>query len=134
MSDDGTHASALLAAMPEGIGDLMYASPEWVEAASDVLAAVVAKYADGLKDLEKFTLCVVAHNPPAYLHCGASLAWHAAFDGSTVKMKTTELPANDCDFKVQGDHSILSNLARIQHYGRDPKLVAAARERLAKLS
>ena len=33
-------ASAVLAVMPDGIGDLTFASAEWVEAAQEVLSAV----------------------------------------------------------------------------------------------
>ncbi|MFP6581617.1 MAG: hypothetical protein VCD00_03585, partial [Candidatus Hydrogenedentota bacterium] len=42
--------------------------------------------------------------------------------------------ANQCDYKVEGDHSIISNLARIQYHGNDPEIVAAAQVRLRKLS
>jgi len=134
MSNESARASVVLAAMANGIGDLTYASPEWVVAAGEVLRATAAKYADGLTNLGAFTLCEVAHNPPAYMHCGPSLAWHTKFNGSTVKVHEGELPDEECDFKMQGDHSIMSNLARIQYHGKDPKIVAAAKERLFKLS
>lgn len=120
--------------MPEGIGDLTFASEAWVAAAGEVLAAAVAKHAAGLADLGRFTLCEVAHNPPAYLHAGASLAWHARFDGAAVAVAPGELPAAECDCKVQGDHSIMSNLGRIRSHGNDPEVVAAAQARLGKLS
>lgn len=129
-----TKASVVLAAMADGIGDLTFASAEWVEAAQEALTAAATKHADGLKDLGQFTLCEVAHNPPAYLHGGATLAWHVTFNGSEVEARVGELPAKDCDLKIQGDHSIMSNLARIQHHGKDPKVVAAAQARLTKLS
>ena len=127
-------ASAVLAAMAEGIGDLTFASPEWVAAAQEALTVAATRHADGLKDLGKFTLCEVGHNAPAYLHSGASLAWHVTFKGSAVEVHTGELPADECDLKIQADHSILSNLARIQYHGKDPELVAAAKTRLKKLS
>lgn len=120
--------------MADGIGDLTFASAKWVAAAGEALSDAATKYADGLKDIDTFTLCEVGYNPPAYLHAEASLAWHAKFDGSTVTAHTGELPAEDCDFKVQADHSILSNMARIQYHGKDPKVVAAAQECLGKLS
>ena len=126
--------SVVLAAMAEGIGDLTYASPEWVEVAKEAMSAAATKYADGLKDLGQFTLCEVGHNAPAYLHAGSTLAWHVKFDGSSAEVHTGELPAEECGLKIQADHSILSNLARIQYHGNDPEVVAAARARLRKLS
>ena len=80
---------AVLSTMADGIGDLSFASPEWVEAAREALGAEAGKHAAGLDDLGQFTLCEVAHNPPAYLRCGSSLAWHARFVGSKV---VRELP------------------------------------------
>ena len=90
-------------------------------------------HADGLKDV-KFTLCEVAYNPPAYLKVGGKVAWNLTIDGDQVKAGTEELPAEECDLKIQGDHSIISNLAHIQFGGNDPKVVAAAQARLRKLS
>ncbi len=134
MSNENTHASVVLAAMADGIGDLTFASAEWVAAAGEALNVAAAKYAEGLNDLGAFTLCEVGHNPPTYLHCGPSLAWHVKLIGATVEVHAGELPDDECDFKVQGDHAIISNLARIQYQGKDPKIVAAAQERLSKLS
>lgn len=134
MSSSNGDVSIVVAAMADGIGDLTFASAEWVAAAGEALGAAVDTHASGLADLGKFTLCEVAHNPPAYLHCGPSLAWHARFDGATVEVGVGELPAQACDFKVQGEHSIISNIARLQHHGRDPAVVAAAQARLNKLS
>ena len=57
--------SAVLAAMAEGIGDLTFASSDWVETAGEVLREAVAGRAEALVDLGDFTLCEVAHNPPA---------------------------------------------------------------------
>ncbi len=121
--------SVVLAAMAEGIGDLTYASPEWVDVAKESMSAAATKYADGLKDLGQFTLCEVGHNAPAYLHAGSTLAWHVKFDGSSAEVHTGELPAEECGLKIQADHSILSNLARIQYHGNAPDDVAAARPR-----
>jgi len=126
--------NAMLAAMPEGIGELTFASPQWTEAAGAFLAAEVDRRAAGLSDLGAFTLCEVGHNPPAYLKCGNRLAWHAKFDGASVEVGSGELPDAQCTLKIEADHSILSNLGRIQHHGRDPEVVAAATDRLSKLT
>ena len=52
--------------MADGIGDLTFATPEWVSAARDALTAAAARHAEGPGDLGTFTLCEVAHNPPAF--------------------------------------------------------------------
>ena len=126
--------SAVLAAMAEGIGDSTFASLDWVETAGGVLREAVKDHAEALADLGDFTLCEVAHNPPAYLHRGGTLAWHARFSGASVDVNTGELDSSECDFKVQGDHSVMSNLARIQYHGKDPALVSTAQARLYKLT
>lgn len=128
------HHSVVLAAMADGIGDLTFASSEWVSVAGEILAAAAARQADGLADLGRFSLCEVAHNAPAYLHAGPSLAWHAHFDGAKVSTHVGELRPEACDFKVEGDHSVMSNLGRISFHGNDPAVVAAAQARLQKLS
>ena len=127
-------ASVLLATMPDGIGDLTFASSEWVAAYGKAITAAATRHAAGLEDLGTFTFCMVGHNPPAYLHCGAKLAFQVTFDGSAVETQVGELSGEQCDFKIQGDHSILSNLRRIQYHGNDPELVTAAQQRLRKLS
>ncbi len=124
----------LLAAMAEGIGEVAFASEEWVAEARDVLEAAVKIHAQGLADVGKFTLCEVGHNAPAWLHCGPKLAWHARFDGASVSVGVGELDKSECDLKIEGDHSIISNLGRIQYHNRDPKVVASAQARLQKLS
>jgi len=126
--------SNLLEVMADGIGDLTFANSDWVNEAREVLTGLVARHAGGLNDLGTFTMCEVAHNPPAYLHVGTTLAWYAKFDGGSVKVGSRELPDSECDFKLHGDHSIMSNLARIQHHGKDPRNVALAEARLSKLS
>ncbi|MCY3811419.1 MAG: hypothetical protein OXH15_06465 [Gammaproteobacteria bacterium] len=128
------HHSLLLAAMADGVGDLTFASAEWVRHAGDALAVAVEKHGSGLADLDAFTFCEVAHNPPAYLAVGGPLAWHARFEGAEVTVATGELAANACDLKVEADHSIMSNLARLEYQGRNPVVVAAARQRLMKLT
>ena len=127
-------SSDLLAAMADGIGDLTFSSAEWVDVARQTLQEIVDPYASSLSGLSHFTLCEVAHNPPAYLQGGALLAWHARFTGAEVEVDLGELSKNECDFKISGDHSIISNLARLQYHGRDPETISRARERLLKLS
>ena len=61
--------------MADGIGDLTFATPEWVDAARDALTAAAARHAEGLGDLGTFTLCEVAHNPPAFLHLRPPALW-----------------------------------------------------------
>lgn len=124
--------SDLWAAMADGIGELTFLSSEWVDAARDVLNSLVAERADGLSGV-KFSFCEVAHNPPAYLRVGSKLAWNVTFDGDSVAVNEGEIDASDCDFRLQGEHAILSNMARLQYKGRDPKVVAAAQGRLGKL-
>ena len=128
------HHSVVLAAMADGIGDLTFGSDEWVRLAADALAASAAKHGGGLTDLGTFSFCEVAHNPPAYLAIGGPLAWHARFDGAAVEVGSGELAAGACDLKIEADHSIMSNLARLQYEGRNPVVVAAARARLMKLT
>ncbi|MDA0791697.1 MAG: hypothetical protein O2780_19850 [Proteobacteria bacterium] len=127
-------SSDLLAAMADGIGEVAFASEDWVKEATEVLEAAVRTHAVGLADVGQFTLCEVGHNAPAWLHCGPKLAWHAKFDGASVQVGSGELGEDECDLKIQGDHSIISNLARIQYHNRDPKVVASAQARLQKLS
>jgi hypothetical protein len=134
MSSAPGNSSDVLAAMADGIGDLTFMSDDWIDAAHDVLNVQVAKHADAIKDSGSFTLCEVAHNPPAYLRLGPKLSWYAQFKDGDVEVGAGELPENECDFRVEGDHSILSNLARLQYPGRDPAVVARAQARLAKLS
>ena len=125
--------SKLLEVMADGIGDLTFADRDWVNVAREVLTGLVAKHASGLNDIGTFTICEVAHNPPAYLHVGTTLAWYAQFDGASVKVGNRELPDSECDFKFHGDHSIISNLARIQYHGNDPRKITLVQERLGKL-
>lgn len=134
MSLPNGHVTAVLAAMADGIGDLTFASAEWVDAAREVLAGEVERRAEALAELAPFTLCEVARNPPAWLRCGGALAWHARIDAGGVEVEAGELPAAECDFRVEGDHSIMSNLGRIEFHGRNPSVVAAAQARLARLS
>ncbi|MEZ7909059.1 MAG: hypothetical protein QMC26_12365 [Pseudomonadales bacterium] len=126
--------SALLAAMPPGIGDLTFGSQEWVNAAREVLTNAVTQHADALADLGTFTLCEVSHNAPAWLHCGGKLAWWARFDGASVTIEAGELDADECDYKAQADHSLMSIMARITNTGTDPQTVAAAQARIHALA
>lgn len=134
MSSVDNQASNLLAVMPEGIGDLTFGSEEWVAVASDEMSRAVEKHARGLADLGEFSFCEVAHNPPAYLHCGSKLSWHAKFFESSVEVAAGELSKEECDYKMEGDHSVISNFSRILNFGKDPDLVVLAQSRLARLS
>ena len=115
-------ASNLLAVMPEGIGDLIFGSEEWVATASEEMTKSVEKHARGLSDLGEFTFCEVAHNPPAYLHCENKFSWHAKFSNGSVQVAVGELGAEECDYKMEGDHGIISNFSRILNHGNDPDL------------
>lgn len=128
------HQTAVLAAMAEGIGDLCFAAEDWVDAAASALAAAAARHAAGLAGLGGFALCEVAHNAPAWRRAGPKLAWHARFDDASVQVAAGELPAAECDLKIEGDHGIMSNLARLRHEGTNPTVVAAAQTRLTRLS
>ena len=128
------HSTALLAAMADGIGDLCFASEEWVAAAREALAAVVERHADALANQDPFTFCEVAHNPPVWLRCGGRLAWHARIDGARVTVESGELPAAECDLRIEGEHSVMSNGGRIEYHGNNPTVVAAAQARVARLS
>jgi hypothetical protein len=134
MSRGSEGVSAVLTAMADGIGDLVFASPEWVKAAQAALQVAASRHAEKLEGLGRFTLCEVGMNPPTYLDAGSSLAWHVKFNDAKVEASVGELDDAECDFKLTGDHSILSNLARIQYEGRDPEVVAGAQKRLRKLS
>ena len=134
MSPIGKQASTLLAVMPEGIGDLTFGSEEWVSVANEEMVRAVEKHRNGLSDLGEFVFCEVAHNPPAYLRCGDKVAWHARFNNDSVEVSAGELDDQDCDYKMEGDHSVISNFSRILNYGNDPALVKQAQDRLARLS
>ena len=121
---------ALLAAAADGVGELDFASGEWVAEARAVLEGLVETHAAGLEEVS-FSLCEVAHNAPYYLHAGSKLAWHAKFEGASVEVGVGELES--CDLKIQGDHGVISNGARIQYAGRDPAVVAAAQAVIQKV-
>ena len=125
--------TTLLSLMPEGIGDLTFASPDWVDCAGKILDEQVARFQDQLVGVEPVTICEVGMNPPAYLKCGDRLAWWARISTAGVEVGTEELDAKDCNFKATTDHSIISNISRVQYEGNDPALVAEAMGRLLKL-
>ncbi|MXW53102.1 MAG: hypothetical protein F4Z66_03775 [Gammaproteobacteria bacterium] len=126
-------SSTLLAAMASGIGELVFLSKEWIEEIRRVLNSEARRRASQLADLGSFTVCEVAVNAPAYLRCGGRMAWNAVFENASVFVNEGELPAQQCDLKVVGDHSLMSNLARIQYDNRDPKIVSSAQTRLVKV-
>ena len=127
------HLTAVLAVMPDGVGDLTFASSEWVDAAAAALTAAVEKHRAVLKDVAPFTLCEVAHNPPAFLGGDGPLAWHARIESGQATVAAGELDAGQCELKIAGDHSLMSNLVRVVRQGNDPAIVAAAEDRLKKL-
>ena len=133
MNNKVNDSSVLLATMADGIGDLVFLSKEWIEVASEVLTQELAKRKDQLKDLESYTLCEVAVNPPPYLDCGGKLSWNAKFKTDKVDVSMGELPDSECDLKLTGDHSLMSNVARIQYHNRDPELVRHAQDRVFRL-
>lgn len=126
--------TALLAVSAPGIGDLTFATDEWISYAQEVLTEQHAQFAEQLTDLAPFTLCEVGMNPPAYLKGADRLAWWARFSATGVEVGNRELPEADCDYKIVADHSVLSNITRILYQGTDPTLVAQAQSRLQKLS
>ena len=124
---DNGHLTEVLATMARGIGDLTYGATEWIEAARSVLSTHATSLADSLEDMTPFTICVVGHNPPAYLHLGEPIAWHCTIDQANISVGFGELDVDRCDLKIAGDHSIISNIARVIYHGNDPQIVAAAR-------
>ena len=125
--------SDLVAAMADGIGEYSYLSDEWISAAQEQLNGLADLQSETLAD-KKFVYCEVAHNAPVFLHAGSKLAMNITIDNGAVTVAAGELPDSECDFKLQGDHSILSNLAHVQYHGRDPEVVAAATHRLGQVS
>ena len=125
--------SVLSAAMPESIGDLTFATKEWVDAARDILNEEVERYRDQIKDAKRHSFCQVAHNAPAYLHVGNTLAYSVIFENGGAEILAEELPDDQCDMKMSGDHSLMSNMARLVFQGKDPKVLDVARNRLFSL-
>lgn len=125
--------SVLTAAMPDSIGDLTFATKEWVDAARDVLNAEVERYRDELKGVNRHSFSQVARNAPAHLHVGNTLAYTVVFERGGAEIVAEELPDDQCDMKMTGDHSLMSNMARLVFQGKDPKVLDAARNRLFSL-
>ena len=125
--------SVLTSAMPEGIGDLTFASPDWVQAAQVELDKQTTAFADSLQGAARHSFCQVAHNAPQFLHLGNTLSYSVIFENGGATILNEELPDSECDMKMSGDHSILSNMARLVFSGKDPKVTNAARNRLFSL-
>ncbi|MCY3857968.1 MAG: hypothetical protein OXG25_03570 [Gammaproteobacteria bacterium] len=125
--------STLTAAMPESIGDLTFATKEWVDAARDILSDEVERYRDQLQDVGRHSFSQVAHNAPTHLHVGNTLAYTVIFENGGAEIVAEELPDDQCDMKMTGDHSLMSNMARLVFQGKDPKVLDAARNRLFSL-
>ena len=109
--------------MAEGIGEVIFASSEWVAIAAEELKKLLAA-----SELTStcFTLCEVGHNAPVFMNSGDKLAWFAKIDGGKVEVGAGELTEKECDYKVECDHAVISNIARIVYDGNDPGKVAAA--------
>ena len=124
------NVSVLTSAMPASIGDLTFATKEWVDAAQTILDAEVTNFADQIKGTSRHIFSQVAHNAPQFLHVGNTLAYSVIFDNGTAQILAEELPDEECDMKMSGDHSLMSNMARLTFNGKDPKIIEAARNRL----
>ncbi len=122
--------SVLTAAMPESIGDLTFATKAWVNAARGLLETEIERYREPLKQANRHSFCQVAHNAPHFLHVGNTLAYSVVFENGSAEIMAEELPDDQCDMKMIGDHSLMSNMARLIFRGKDPKVVEAARNRL----
>lgn len=119
--------------MPASIGDLTFASAEWVDAAREILEAECERYRDALKNANRHSFCQVAHNAPIHLHVGNTLAFSVIFENGGAEIIAEELPDDQCDMKMTGDHSLMSNMARLVFQGNDPRLLNTARNRLFAL-
>lgn len=121
---------ALMAAVtPAELGEFAFASPAWVEAAGAHLARLAAGATSALTGAPRLVVCEVAHNPPAHLHPDGPFAWWAKIEAGEVRVGVGDLGPDACDFRVEGDHSVLSNLARLRYAGSDPARLALARGR-----
>ena len=109
--------------MAEGPGEICYASADWVKAAQALLPKVVSSMSDDLKVLDNSVLCIVAHNAPIWLRVGSKLAWGIRVSNGEASLFEGE--PDDCNFKIEGDHSILSNLSRIVKHDETGREVAA---------
>jgi hypothetical protein len=109
--------------MAEGPGEICYASAEWIKAAEASLPEVVSSMSDDLKNLDNYVLCIVAHNAPIWLRVGSKLAWGIRVANGEASLFEGEL--DECDLKIEGDHSILSNLSRIVKHDDTGREVAA---------
>ena len=122
---------SIIASMADGIGELSFAGEDWVARAKTEMDICHSLHRAALGDVT-FSLCEVAHNPPRYLDCGNKVSWHVIFENGRVSVASGLL--DRADLIIEGDHSVLSNLARVQHTGRDPDIVSEAQTALQKLS
>ncbi|MCY4655855.1 MAG: hypothetical protein OXC80_03465 [Gammaproteobacteria bacterium] len=127
------HLTSLLACMPEGIGDLTFGTDSFLEVAQSVLSNTVSRRGSQLPELPAFTMCFVGHNPPAYLHLGGSIAWNFTINGAEGRVAAGELPESECDYRIEGDHSLMSNYARVLHQGVNPAIRQHATNRLERI-
>jgi len=119
--------------MADGPGEVCYASAEWVKAAEGFLPELVSASADELKSLGDYVLCIVTHNAPLWLRKGSNLAWGVRVASGEVSLFVEEPADDDCNFKIQGDHSILSNLSRIVKHDETGEEVAGRYLRQTRL-
>ena len=119
--------------MPESIGDLTFATTEWVDAAREILDAEANRYREELEGASRHAFCQVARNAPVYLGVGNTLAYSVIFENGKAEITANELPDNECDMKMVGDHSLMSNMARLVFQGKDPSVLEAARNRLFRV-
>lgn len=119
---------------PGSLGEYAFASTGWVDAAREVLARLASEPGRELGEAPRLVLCEVAHNPPAHLHPDGPFAWWMEIDRGQVRLGSGARPEADCSFRVEADHSVLSNLARLVYAGSDPARLEAARRRLTRLT
>ena len=127
------HLTSLSACMPPGIGELTFGSEDYVKEAGKVLSNLVFEGSSLLSSAPKFTMCFVGHNPPAYLKLGEPLAWNFTINGTQVEVRVGALDEGACDLKVETDHSVLSNAARLLRTGINPAIRDHALQRLDRV-
>ena len=108
---------SIIASMADGIGELSFAGRLGSQSKTE-MDICHSLHRAALGDVT-FSLCEVAHNPPRYLDCGNKVSWHVIFENGRVSVASGLL--DRADLIIEGDHSVLSNLARVQHTGRDPR-------------
>lgn len=119
---------------PESLGEWAFGSQAWIEAGREALQQLVVEAGPVLASAPRIVLCEVGHNPPAHLHPEGPFAWWAEIEGGQVRVGAGVRAEADCTFRVEADHSVLSNLARLLYRDSDPVRLAEARDRLRRLT